>query len=67
MTGGVPVAAARPATQLPQGRYPASAATVWAVVGIAVALGLTLAVAVPAVLATDTARSESTSLVGEQP
>lgn len=52
MTGGPPPAAP-PATQLPQGRYPASATTVWAVVAATLLIGLVLGVAIPAALAPD--------------
>ena len=43
-------AATKPAAQLPQGPYPASAAMIWAVAALAVLIGLTLAVLIPAAL-----------------
>lgn len=51
--GGAPAGATRPSTQLPQGRYPASAAVIWTVAGLAVLIGLTLAVLVPVALSSD--------------
>ena len=42
--------AAKPAEQLPQGPYPASAATIWAIAALTVLIGLTLAVLIPAAL-----------------
>ena len=44
------VGAAKPAVQLPQGPYPASAAMIWAIAALTVLIGLTLAVLVPAAL-----------------
>lgn len=39
-----------PGTQLPPGRYPASAMVVWGVTTLALLIGLTLAVLIPGVL-----------------
>ena len=51
--------AARPATQLPQGPYPASAAMIWAIAAGTVLIGLTLAVLVPAALSSGDAPRET--------
>jgi hypothetical protein len=53
MTYGKPVNTPKPSTQLPQGRYPASAGVIWTVAGLAVLIGLTLAVLVPVALSSD--------------
>lgn len=42
--------ATKPGTQLPHGPYPASATAIWAIAALAVLIGLTLAVLVPAAL-----------------
>jgi hypothetical protein len=42
--------ATTPETQLPPGRYPASAPVVWGVTTLALLIGLTLAVLIPGVL-----------------
>ena len=47
MTSEAPDNTSKPSTQLPQGRYPASAAVIWMVAGLAVLIGFTLAVLVP--------------------
>ena len=43
---------AKPATQLPQGRYPASPATTWVVAILVLLVGLALGVVVPQILPT---------------
>lgn len=51
--------AAKPAEQLPQGPYPASAAMIWAIAALTVLIGLTLAVLVPAALSSGNAPRET--------
>lgn len=51
MTQGSP--ATERSAQLPQGRYPASAATIWSVTTLTLLIGLTLAVLIPAALSSN--------------
>lgn len=51
--------AAKPAEQLPQGPYPASALTIRAIAALTVLIGLTLAVLVPAALSSGNAPRET--------
>ena len=53
MTSEAPDNTSKPSTQLPQGRYPASAAVIWMVAGLAVLIGFTLAVLVPVAFSPD--------------
>lgn len=54
--------AAKPAAQLPQGPYPASTATIWAIAALTVLIGLTLAVLIPAALSSGDAPHETPGL-----